>query len=559
MHLRTLLASAIAFACAPLAPASDWYFTGVAGTGWYDEIYVGTDPGGHTIYTNNWGITGVRPLAYPGSSDNVFFSLVGTASLNYATAGVADVSVTGSTLRVENGAVLTVHGTSLFNNGTVTIAFGGFAGYGQIAAAGPLLLSGTGQLLFSGGSLTGGTITQSADHLIHGSSGYIDTALVNHGIVHADVSGGWLQVRGAVTNDGTLKASNTARLELRNDVIQSGSGVIHSDGGTVYLVNNTVTGGTLRSNSGYDIEVAGGATGTIGDLTIDGTVRARNVNTRLILSGSNITNNGRIISTENTGMGAGQMRVDSDVTLDGTGEIWCRTLLFSDSTNTLTNGLNHTIRYGDESSGTGLLDAALVNHGLVRSDYPNKIIALSAEAKTNHGRMEATNGGILELRCPITQSHTAVVAANGGTVRLNGVRLVGGEVTGTSGWFIDSTGGSSSIFDNLTNTGYVRMLNHGAVLTVRGTITNHGTIELYPNTGMGAGRIKIDQPGVQFQGTGELLARSEIFSDVGLGLLNGPGHTLAGNGNIKVPVTNQGIRAAQQHQPRQLSHHQLFP
>ena len=492
---------------------------------------------GGTVRLGGCTITG-------GSLQTIETSVMETGS--GTTSGLAGLHNSGLVRIVNNNSILLLSG-AITNDGTIELTENTGMGAGTLRIDADVRLGGTGAVhcrtrLYSD---NGSTLTQEAGHTIrYGDSasgeGRIEVGLVNHGVVRADYSGRTISLRSAAkTNDGTMEATNGGRLEIWCPVTQTAAGVIAANGGNVGLRGGTIAGGSFRSTGASFFETVGGTTSTIADAVNQAAVRIPNNSSILALAGAAITNDGTIELTENTGMGAGTLRIDADVRLGGTGAVHCRTRLYSDNGSTLTQEAGHTIRYGDSASGEGRIEVGLVNHGVVRADYSGRTISLRSAAKTNDGTMEATNGGRLEIWCPVTQTAAGVIAANGGNVGLRGGTIAGGSFRSTGVSVVESVSNTTTTVEGIENRATVHLWANNSVLAVRGTLTNHGTIELHPNTGMGAGRIRLDSAAT-FAGSGSVACNAEIFSTIGAGLTNESGHTLKGHGTVSVAVDNRG-------------------
>ena len=469
-----------------------------------------------------------------------------------STSALVDLHNSGFVNILKNNSILTLSG-AIINDGTIQLTENTGMGAGEMRIDGNTSLTGGGQVhcrarLYSD---NGSTLTQAAGHTIrYGDSasgeGQIEVGLVNHGVVRADYSGRTISLRSAAkTNDGTMEATNGGRLEVWCPVTQGATGVIAANGGNVGLRGGTITGGSLRSTGASVVESVSGTTTTIANAVNEAAIKIWNNGSVLALAGTAITNHGTIESTENTGMGAGTLRIDADLALSGTGAVHCRTRLYSDNGSTLTQAAGHTIRYGDSASGEGQIEVGLVNHGVVRADYSGRTISLRSAAKTNDGTMEATNGGRLEVWCPVTQGATGVIAANGGNVGLRGGTITGGSLRSTGASVVESVSGTTTTVEGVENRATVHLWANGSVLAVRGMLANNGTIELHPNTGMGSGRIRLDSAAT-FAGAGSVACNSEIFTVDGFRLINEAGHTIKGRGNVSVVVDNRGTVEADQ-------------
>jgi hypothetical protein len=566
--------------CSPAA-ADTFTWTGQAGSnGWYSTALIpGSSP---PEYINNFGRT---PPVWPGETDDAIVGAVASISdghvavLNLTDGGTIGTSG-GYTLRVlQNllnsgtlnvhggdastpivrfgqtltntatgvvdvhvGGVLVAEGDSIVNDGAIWLNTNTGMGDGRLRLDNDVAISGTGTLHCGSDiySLTGRTLTNSVNHTIAYGAGSIRTALINNGTVNANRASQPIYLRDEPkTNNNLLRASSNATLGVYTAINQAAAGRIVADGGTVALDNCSIEGGTLDTTGTSKIQISASRTASIRNLVNKGYLWAPNNGSTLALGGSYVTNNGTIQLTLSTGMGNGQMRIDSDVLLDGSGQLLCAAPVYSDSGKTLTNGPAHRIH-----SGKGTISAGVINQGTLDSDWPGQAIALTGTAKTNNNLMRASNGGYLDIYTTITQGTAGRIVADGGTVRLRGGGIQGGTTSTAGSSSFEAASGTTTTLADLTNDGYILVPNNASTLAIAGTtITNNGTIELRASTGAGHGLMRLDAD-VSFGGTGVIQPKSYIFTSTGKRLTNLAGHTIAGTGGINVDCLNRGaIRA----------------
>ena len=195
----------------------------------------------------------------------------------------------------------------------------------------------------------------------------------------------------AIVNEagGTLEAKSGATLEIDSDVTNANAAtsiIRANNGGTVELVNDTITGGTIALNG------AGAAT----KLEIEGAVTLSATTTTTL---TNYSGNA-IVSTHDEI--AGGATLVNRGTISGAGTI-------GDANLALDN-------YGDI--------AALYSTELVLNTGTNAIVNEAG------GVLEANNGATLEIVSNVTNVNaTSVIRANdGGTVELVGDTITGGTI-----------------------------------------------------------------------------------------------------------------------------------
>ena len=196
---------------------------------------------------------------------------------------------------------------------------------------------------------------------------------MNAGTIRSDTGGDLLiNAFDSLVNTGTIATSGGGEISLTGFTLDNTGGTIDATNGNVTLAGNiTLTGdstvlGTLET-TGFN---------TLDSLTTAGSIRVTNASD-LAVNGT-ITNNGTI-TLDGTNSGT-ELRVNSDTTLAGTGEVVIGpdggssgVNLIGDDGNaiprtTLTNGVDHTIR----ALGVGQLGRSttnIVNDGLGRQRW----------------------------------------------------------------------------------------------------------------------------------------------------------------------------------------------
>jgi len=424
-----------------------------------------------------------------------------TINSDYSGGVNSSTSMNSSTL---NGSYTGGAGSTLFMSGTFENGNGpGLQGASQLNGA-TLFLTG-GLTLTGGGTLTLnstpgnaqimglGTLTN-MDNTIQGSGSINISELsgaagvVNSGTIDANVAGQTLLLGGAfgITNNGVLEATDCGILQISNPVTNFGlSAITAKSGGTVQLYTS-ITGGTLNNLNGGTIGTVPGGSASLNNVSIDGTYTgAPGSNTTLYndIDGGTILLNG-------AGANA-SLTIGNNVSLAGT------VTLNSAAPGTpgggtanisqLSNGLTLD-NYGSiEGSGNvGVNGLALKNtaNATVNANIGSQVLALNGGgAITNQGVLEATNGGVLQISNPVTNTQainytsTGSINANGGMVQLmTGSSVTGGTLNNNGGW-LGTRAGSSTTLDSVTINGtYTGDIASNT--TIQNTITNHDTIFL---------------------------------------------------------------------------------
>jgi len=301
-------------------------------------------------------------------------------------------SVTGGTIRAINGGradvnnatfdAVTLEGThqllnsrtlavfnSITNNGILTInpSGGGFATQLDFENSGAF--NGAGSVRLASVSVrarlrsaVGATMTNSADHSILGY-GQIEAALINDGLVSADVSGQELLLTAEnKSNNATMQAVNAGILDFGLFTLnQSGPGLVAADGdqSRIDLNSTTIVGGTVQTSNGATVEIQ---TATLDAVQSQSDMNVLNGNTLSVRNG--LVNNGTIVVNSIGGGFVTQISWLSDDPITGDGSI---VLNSSDvRARLLLNGATRAeLGSGQHLSGIGLIQAPLLHHGTI--------------------------------------------------------------------------------------------------------------------------------------------------------------------------------------------------
>ena len=413
-------------------------------------------------------------------------------------------------------------------------------------------LAGTGSLnLVADGSRSrvrgtaGAVITQAATHTIHGQ-GQIEAALVNDGLVSADVNAARMRlVTEPKTNNATMEAINGSTLEVTGITLdQSPGGQIAADGvgSQIELVNSTIQGGTLSTINGADID----QTGTV---TLDGVTLAGEfdiLNASVLHIANSFINNGTINLNPSAGGSATTIDIDHSMTIMGNGIIdlvvpGTRSRLRTVGAEVLTLGSGQTIE------GQGQVEANLINDGLIRANDGAQML-LNINPKTNNTTIEALNASIIEINgVTITQDPNAQIRTvdAASQIELVNATLLDGNLTAALGSDIEVTG--NVFLDSISFSGEMNILN-AQVLHISNSIVNSGLIRLNSNVGGSATTLDFDNSG-SFLGSGTLDlvtvgTRSRLRTAAGQTLTNSGGHTIEGQGQIEADLINDGLVSA---------------
>ncbi len=289
---------------------------------------------------------------------------------------------------------------------------------------------------------------------------------------------------------------------------------------------------------------------TIGTLTLSKTGDTATIANGVdLVVGGNINNTGTI--TLDSTSTYTYMNIGANLTLSGTGTVVMGgtaqyNIIEATATgNTLTNTSTITGQ-GTIGNSTGLIVANTT--GTINANLSGQNLTLSqAEASTNGGTMEATNGGNLVLSGQYggTWTNTGTIsAATGSNVYLeNGVTVTGGTLSTTgTGWVY----GDGATIVGLTNAGQFEVQN-GYVTDISGTINNTGTITLaststYTQLQIAAsGSATLSGGGTVVMGTGAQYGYIQAAS--GTASFTNSNNTIEGTGvigNGSLSLTNGG-------------------
>ncbi|MBS0197944.1 MAG: hypothetical protein JSR77_14405 [Planctomycetes bacterium] len=512
------------------------------------------------------GVSGVWSNPFNWTPNNVPDNSGETATIgaggSYGVTLDGNFTIGGLTLTNPTGVLNTASGTqlgltgTLANNSTITINAGGGGLGTYLLAATSHAWTGTGsvvldaspnldtaQIIWNGG---GEQITQASTHTLRGT-GSVNTIFVNNGTINADRASRTLQLRNAPkTNNSLMTATNGGTLDVLASVDQSGGGRIDANGGTVRVGGVTITGG--------DINVLGASPAyTIGNASFIGVTTTGSfgvTNGTQIATYNSLTNNGTITINPESGASGTYLTLGNSTALGGPGTVVMNAspnldtaqIIWNGGGEVLTQSASHTIR------GTGRINVFLTNNGNVTADRADRSLWLNTQTKTNNNLMTATNGGFLDITCPVNQGALGQVRAINGTVRMGGTAITGGLLSASGTGLLDVTGSSS--WNSLTMTGPTA-IESGVTLQLFNAITNNGTITVNASAGP-AGTYLQTGNSLSITGTGTIAMNASPNLDTAVMSWNGggevltlgSGQTLRGTGNVLVNMVNNGLISA---------------
>ena len=415
-----------------------------------------------------------------------------------------DINPTVDNLTIGAGNSLTI---ADFRSLTVVANPGDGSTVGTINNAGTLTLNSSGDYteLVLGGSggtvmLTGGgtiTMGNNANNLITGPNDSTLTnvnntiqgagqlgngalVIVNQGTIDANQSTAMTisTNTAGVTNTGTLEATAGGTLDLVYAPVANAGGTILATGtGSTVNINleSTIVGGTLTTAAGGSIV----SSGTVDGVTISSGSTLTAADYYGVTLQDTITNHGTI--AVNPGIYTTDLVISGDVSLTGGGTVTLGNsasvgIRGANGGETLTN-VDNTIQ-GAGQLGNGSL--AIVNQGTVDANQSTALtISTNSGGVTNTGTLEATAGGTLDLlETSVANAGGTILATGAGSTVNIGYEatIVGGTLTTAAGGAIDGTGGT---VDGATiSSGSTLTAANEYGMTLQGTITNHGTIDV---------------------------------------------------------------------------------
>ncbi|MCA9312439.1 MAG: hypothetical protein KDA21_14595, partial [Phycisphaerales bacterium] len=295
------------------------------------------------------------------------------------------------------------------------------------------------------------TMTAGADQWIHGA-GQINASLINNGLIEADLDTfTMLLAINDKINNATISARNNGRLEIGAIAITQDPGaMLIADNGIIdFTATATVTSGTLVTDNGGIIQRSPGLL-TLDGVTLMGDIDVEGAGT-IALINNDFINDGSVALNTNTSASDGILRFDSDLTIDGSGEI-VLSRPFNDAQITSAAKVTGTIGASQTVRGMGTVFAEIVNNGLFTADSTIGSLRLDQNVKTNNSIMRAEPGCLLEIiTTTIDQTGGGVISTDGGEVRLsNNSTIVGGDLISTSGGLFTRTAGTT-ILDGVTS------------------------------------------------------------------------------------------------------------
>lgn len=451
-----------------------------------------------------WNTCNANPPTYP---DGNYNAVIAGGPVMATGASVVGLTINPGQSLILTPGYLSVTGTSLVNNGSISIGasngliFGGVGTTTTVSGTGTISLTDP-NARFWGGSGTGAGVVIQQLVQGFGNVGFGTTNINNQSTISA--SGGTLNVQPStsLTNTGTMQAVSGGTLNMiagfTTTPFNNTGGTIQAlSGGSVFLTGGTFTGGTFTTTG----------TGFIQTLSIMNNISNNGLMTIPTPTGPSTTFEGTINNTASI-QSKGTIYISGPTTLSGAG-----TLTMSGGSaflQGLAAGDALTNKQTIHGSGT-IYALSLTNQGTVNADDVSLPLTLAPQftggtPTTNTSMLEASGGATLQIENYINNSRGTIEAQTGSTVLMTSSSSINGGTLTTAGTgVIEIQNAQLDGSVNMpTNAGLMKV-QAGTDLGVKGTIDNTGTIALdpagscialnAPTTFTGTGMITMNGPG----------------------------------------------------------------
>ena len=426
-------------------------------------------------------------------------------------------------------------------------------------------------------TITGGG--QGVTDIVAGSTLTLDGNLnvkngttTSSGLGHLTSVEGVLNLQNAQSNavtptGGTLSIASGATVSVNDATTLAITGNVNNSGtfteGFLNASNTVTVSGTFTNATNSLLTVEGnGDVMSVGVLNNSGTVSITpgvGSTSSLVITGSGtLTNSGSINVAEGTlkfNNSSASLTGGGTVTL-GTSNASATGVIQVGATNTgtLTNVNNTITGFGNLGNGT----LTLVNQGTINANGIVSSGALTVQpgssGMTNTGTLEATNQATLILNGTFNNTGGTIQALgeSGGGVTptvqlLTGTVINGGTLTtsavGTNSGLVEAMGNVT--LNGVTNAGFYSV-NAGTTTTLKGTITNSGSISLNGSTLSLATSVPLNGKGTVILSN----SASNLITGAAGGLTLTNANTIEGSGTISnLGIVNTGTLMANQSVP----------
>jgi len=413
----------------------------------------------------------------------------GPVTMTTSTPTIVDLSISSTGSLELMGGYLDITGTSIANNGTITIVDGN--GLALITQGATVVLSGSGTVdmttansVFDGTSGTSPTLVNQSTIMGQGLLGEQGFGITNEATINA--VGGVLTVQPSsigITNSGVMEASSGGTLDIVFGVTaplnNSGGSIEALDGGIVILSGPTVNDGTLTSAGSGIVEAGSGA--VLNGVTNSGLLEVEGESSITL---ENALSNTGTIELQGEGIG-GSIYISGAVTLKGSGA-----LSMVDYPDNIIRPLSTGDSLSNSSTieGGGEIDVKLTNGGTILANQtaPFYISEIgSGESFTNHGKLIVNNGSTLSVSGSFKNLKAGTLT--GGTYAVTGTLQLPGDIS-TNAAAITLTGTSSQILNEDNGNALAGLASNtakgtftlagGQNFTTAGSFSNAGTMAI---------------------------------------------------------------------------------
>lgn len=452
-----------------------------------------------------------------------------------------------ATLDIQGGRILVIAGGFLVNDGLVRIDSNNSASNSTLRFDASALLSGTGTLRLvrntDANLQTGAGAVLTNTSRIEGG-GVVSANLANAGMVEATTALTLVLNTENKTNSGIMGAAAGGLLQIDDITIANAGGLIRAVDGTVQFppgIHRVESGNLASSGTGF-AQVVSGSNLTLAGVTNTSQFRIEAGGDLFVESG--MTNDGTILIDSNNGASDSRMVFTTNGTLTGSGTV--RLVRNVDAKFETDPGATVTIGAAQTVSGAGQIHAALVNNGLIDSDFSGGVLEFRSNDKINNSLMRAQGGGTLNLTSVTTiQSPAGVIRADGSSIRVaSGITAVDGgtiEVINGGQAFVES--GANFTLADVNLSGGLNM-HAGATVILETVLTNNALLVIDSNNGASDSNLTTSGD-VVIDGTGTIrLARNvdaNLLTGPGATLTIGAGQTINGFGHIHARLVSNGL------------------
>jgi hypothetical protein len=490
----------------------------------------------------------------------------GTGFIDFtSTDTLSNVTINGDS-NEENGAVVTIAGGALANNGNYSLSSTG--NFTDLEVNANTSINGTGTVQLSNFTnnriyaSNNQTLTVGSGQTIQGSGqiGVSQTVLVNNGIIAADSSAG-LSIdvsKSASTNSNLIEATSGATLTLTGQLTNTGSGAITATDTAAIILNSANIFGNSITGSATGMITSFG-TSALNNLTVNGPLVNNSgivAFNAVVLNGNYTASSGSITDASGTltnnalfTLGSAEGNTDLVITantlLSGTGTLqmsnFVENRIYAASGQTLTIGSGQTIQGAGQ---LGIGETSFVNNGVIDANASAGItISPGTGGFTNNNLLEAADGAVLTLQGSFTNTAAFIDALPDAGVKLLAASVSGGIFSTTGNGFVDFA--FNDTINNVTLNGNCIEENAATVTVAGGALTNSGTYTMnatFANTDLAVN----SNTTISGIGTFQLSdnAGNRIYAAGNQTLTIGSGQTIQGAGQIGLSQTvlvNDGI------------------